>query len=368
MTDRTQAIEVSTMVMHMLLRFMDAESLPAPDIRQRIHTAMAQPRVGIEVWWGLLEDIAECKPVPALGARIGRHLKIQDTGILGYLAASCATLGEAVARLQRYEAMIHNLAYTRIKTEQDGFSLVWDGHGNDSTVLSNAVVVSATLALLNELAGNNAVQALLVKLINIPKAEKQEYEDWLGCPVEITGNIQAIKLPLSILSLPIDGQNPQLRAILDQQADAIMATLPHPDTFTRTIQQAIMKGLDNGQASFSWLCQELDTSERSLYRKLEERGHSYQELLDRLRQQLAVQYLQDRQLSLTNIGLMLGYSEHSAFTRAFKSWTGTTPLRFRKMLQSGQQPPQTMPIHEAPGKPQGLAGSKRFRFAMKQKR
>jgi len=69
-----------------------------------------------------------------------------------------------------------------------------------------------------------------------------------------------------------------------------------------------------------------------LYRRLQERNLTYKGLLNQLRFQLAQRYLADRQLSLSEIALLLGYSEQSAFTRAFKSWCGQTPLHFRKAI------------------------------------
>jgi AraC-like DNA-binding protein len=74
-------------------------------------------------------------------------------------------------------------------------------------------------------------------------------------------------------------------------------------------------------------------SSRTLHRRLEERQLVFKQLLQKTRQQLAQQYLKEGRLTLSEIALLLGYSEQSAFTRAFKMWVGETPLRFQKHLR-----------------------------------
>jgi hypothetical protein len=84
------------------------------------------------------------------------------------------------------------------------------------------------------------ISPLEVELAGIPVDEQKEYERLLGCPVVITDDVLAMKLPLSMLQLSIDNSNPQLRLILEQQAESILATLPKPDEFLKDIQQHII--------------------------------------------------------------------------------------------------------------------------------
>lgn len=325
----TAAIQVSSQILNILLRYIDEEGIANADFRSRIEAAKSVDRISIEHWWGLLEELATLHPIPALGIQIGMRGEIQDAGILGYLAASCDSLVEAVARLQRFEPLLQNLSHSWVKIKQDHIYIGWEGSGNESTVLSNDVVVSGTLAFIRKLIGTQTFTPLEVELAGIPVDEQKEYERLLGCPVVITDDVLAMKLPLSMLQLSIDNSNPQLRLILEQQAESILATLPKPDEFLKDIQQHILNGLEVGQLSMKWLAGKLGISESSLYRKLSERGRSYQNLLDELRCQLAIRYIKNPDLSLTEISLMLGFSEHSAFTRAFKKWVGQTPLKYR---------------------------------------
>ena len=78
----------------------------------------------------------------------------------------------------------------------------------------------------------------------------------------------------------------------------------------------------------------MHVSVRTLQRRLDARELTWQQLLDRTREQLAHQYLADRSLTLGDIALLLGFSEQSAFNRAFRRWTGQTPARIRRQLAS----------------------------------
>jgi len=109
--------------------------------------------------------------------------------------------------------------------------------------------------------------------------------------------------------------------------------LPQPSDFDRAVQQLLVRLLPEGEVSVDKVARALHQSTRTLQRRLADRGMSWQQLLDRTREQLARQYLRDPGLSLAEIGLLLGYSEQSAFTRAFRRWTGQTPQVFRMAQQ-----------------------------------
>jgi AraC-like DNA-binding protein len=128
-----------------------------------------------------------------------------------------------------------------------------------------------------------------------------------------------------------------LGALLDRQAQALMLALPNSDAFDRALQEVLLKLLPDGDASVRRAARELHLSVRSLQRRLDARGLVWQRLLDRTREELARQYLADRALSLSDIALLLGFSEQSAFQRAFRRWTGDTPRRVRQRMPKPQR-------------------------------
>ncbi len=328
------SVTVSAQLVNVLMRYMQAESLYDETLSKRLNDALSAERVPIDEWWTLLDSLARLHPAPALGVRLGQLIQLEDIGVLGYLAASCETLSQALQRLQRFQPLLHNMSFSWAELKGEHLYFCWDHSGGRSTAPSNEMIVAGLLTVLNTLVAPHKVAPIRVTFRNPGPERPVEHERLFGCEVAFSCPQFALIIPAADIELPINSRDPHLLALMDQQAEAFMATVPKPDDFLEEFQRYLLQGLEEGQLSMGWLSERLGIPLRSLYRALETRGYTYKEMLDDLRLQLAQRYLADPALSLSEIALMLGYSEHSAFTRAFKAWTGRTPLRFRRQLQS----------------------------------
>lgn len=314
-----------------LLRdYLDHRGFAASELRQTLARYTPASRLPITVWWRALDTIAALDPAPGTGLRIGHHIQVHHLGVLGYLAAACETLGQALLRFQRFQPLLHNLAPTFVRSSGDALELSWDPAYGRSTQHSDEVLVGALLRLTGALTGSGALRPLQVSFTAPAPANLAAYEALLGGPVRFGAHSLVVRLPAHAAARPIDGGDPHLRQLLDQQADALLQALPQPDPFLAELQRQVVDALQLGEPSLSGVARALGVPERTLYRRLAARGLSYKTLLGELRFQLARRYLADARLSLSEIALMLGYSEQSAFTRAFRSWSGDTPLRYRR--------------------------------------
>lgn len=327
-----EGVYVSAALAEMLRQYLDDEGLGAPELRARLAAFTGQQRMPVETWWSLLERIAALRPQPAAGLAIGRRARPHHVGVLGYLAMSCETLGQALARFQRFQPLLHNLTPTLATRRGEDFRLSWDPSYGRSTRLSDEVLVSAMLTLARQLTGRPALRLLGVEFAGPPPDDPAVYEGALECPVRFECRTLVVHLPAAALALPIDTRDPHLRALLDQQAEALLRVLPQADAFLSGLQRGIVAALQDGEPALEQLAARLDVSSRSLYRRLQERGLTYKGVLGETRYELARGYLADPKLSLPEIALLLGYSEQSAFTRAFKSWAGEPPLRYRRRV------------------------------------
>src|SRR3546814_14379821 len=104
----------------------------------------------------LLQEVADLHPRVATGIEIGKHARPHHVGVLGYLAMSCDTLGQALARFQRFQPLLHNLTPTLATRKGDEFQLSWDPSYGRSTRLSDEVLGSAMLTLARQLTGRAA--------------------------------------------------------------------------------------------------------------------------------------------------------------------------------------------------------------------
>ncbi|NKF23751.1 AraC family transcriptional regulator [Solimonas marina] len=323
-------VYVSASLAELLRQYLDDEKLDIGGLRERLGTLAAQPRMAAETWWALLQQIADARPRPVTGLWIGRSARPHHVGVLGYLAMSCETLGQALLRFQRFQPLLHNLTPTLAQRRGDEFRLSWDASYARSTRLSDEVLVSALLTLARQLSGRGDLRLRAVEFPGEAPADLTPYTDFLQCAVHFGSHSLVVHLDAATLALPIDTRDPHLRALLDQQAEALLQTLPRVDALVGQLQQAIVQALQDGEPTLEQLARRMGQSSRTLYRQLQARGLTYKSMLADTRLALAQRYLADPKLSLPEIALLLGYSEQSAFTRAFKSWCGDTPLRYRR--------------------------------------
>ncbi|WP_293397517.1 AraC family transcriptional regulator [Nevskia sp.] len=314
----------------LLLGYLDACKIALPALRQTLAQHRNSQRMPIAIWWSALEDIAQAQGVPAVGLRIGQHFKIHHFGVLGYLVASCDTLEQALMRFQRFQPLLHNLTPTLANQQARDMQLSWDPSYGRSTRLSNEVLAASLLQLARTLTSDHSLKPAAVDFPEPAPGDVAVYEALLGCPVRFKAKTLIVHFPLDALALPINSSDPHLRVLLDQQAEALLQVLPQADSFLARLQHQIVKALQEGEPAAEQVAVRLQLPTRTLYRRLEERNLSYKGLLSQLRFQLAKKYLADPRIPLSDAALLLGYSEQSAFTRAFKSWCGQTPLHFRK--------------------------------------
>lgn len=319
----------------LLRSYLDAEQLPAPEIRRALAGIAPNTRMSMQNWWSLLEEIQAIQPVPALGLRIGRLVRPHHSGILGYLVMACDTLGEALLRFQHYQSLLHNLSAAELKTGPQSLTISWDVKRGRSTQLSDEVFISAVLALVREITARPDICPSKVTFNHEVAFDHSEYESMLGCPVEFDCKHVSIAVPVSALSIPINGRDPHLLALLEKQAAALLSRGRDHDELLSQLHHAVAELLPQGTARLPECARQLHLSTRTLHRRLNQRGLNFNQVLRQTRQQLTRMYLQDPSLSLSEIAFLLGYSEQSAFSRACREWFSMTPKDLRARLSQG---------------------------------
>ncbi|MEO6699246.1 MAG: AraC family transcriptional regulator, partial [Paraperlucidibaca sp.] len=201
------------------------------------------------------------------------------------------TLGQALMRFHRYQPLLHTLVPTTFRAEAGVVVLGWSTERR-STVLSDDVLGSGLMRFMKLLTGRNDVKPILMKTLN----------------------------------------GPYLSSLLERQAEAMLQALPKQDPLLSDVQQAILSIMQDSAPSMALVAERIGMAERSLYRALEARGTGFKELVRALRFELAKDYLRGSDLTLPNISLLLGFADQSVFTRAFRQWSGTTPLQWRKQI------------------------------------
>jgi len=157
-----------------------------------------------------------------------------------------------------------------------------------------------------------------------------EYRQILGCAVRFNCPHMALRFDDEALAAPAKGHDPNLFRLLEAHAARVLAETPVTASFRAQVRREVVQRLRTGEPAIGAVAQALATSERSLQRRLQTEGVSFRDVVDEARHRMAVVYLGDPALSMTDVACLLGYSEAAAFTRAFKRWTGQPPSQTRR--------------------------------------
>jgi AraC-like DNA-binding protein len=325
---------------NLLLSYLDAnplsdrvlvdETVELDALRQQLSQYSASSRMPFTDWWHALAVIAKLYQKPHIGLEVGAYIQPSHCGVLGYLSLSCEYLAEALQRFERFQRLLYegNEAFTCVDGDQVTFS--WPFDYGYSTRESDETLISSLVSYVRMLVGDRGLNPTRVGFVHNKPEEISPYGEMLGCDAEFDCKNTYISFPVSVLTLGVEKADPALRTLLDQQACALLDVLPSGDHFEQQFYKYLLRAMQDGRPVIEEVARYMKISSRTLHRRLQERDLVFKELLQKTRQQLAQQYLKEGRLTLSEIALLLGYSEQSAFSRAFKQWLGITPLRFQK--------------------------------------
>jgi AraC-like DNA-binding protein len=288
-------------------------------------------RISFAQWWMLLDKLQLRFPERHIGLELGQKVRAKHLGVLGYLTLASDTVVEALLEFQRYQALLHDGDKASVDLRDERMVLYWSTEFGPSSRLSDEVLVVGLLSFVRAMTGLAALPALAVEFSFPAPANINAYAAVLGVAPRFSQARTALHFPSAYLSLPVSNSDPGLKVLLARQAQASLAVLPQTEGFISALRSALLRSMQSNRANAGAVANMLHMSERTLFRRLAEQGLTFKTVLAQTRMQLAKEYLQDGDLRLDEISLLLGYSEQSAFNRAFKRETATTPGQFQRL-------------------------------------
>jgi AraC-like DNA-binding protein len=285
----------------------------------------------------LLEIAARHLGDDCFGLHLSATIDIRDAGLLAYLGVASRTVEEAM----------HNLArYLRVFSEAYQIELKVAGETGTLTIIPlhslydqcrHAVEFSygGVIHAYRQLTGKR-LAPVAVQFVHHRRSHLDAFAKQFGCPVKFNRNQGHIVFSRKTLAMPIGSSDDRLLAILREHADDVLRRrTPHREEFLHQIERRLTELLPRGQARIKTVAAELGMSERTLVRRLTALNRPFATIVDRLRRDLASRYLAEDELSFTQIAFLLGYSNQSAFSVAYKRWTGRSPSRDRTDRPAG---------------------------------
>lgn len=280
-----------------------------------------------------IRELCEQTGNPILGLETGDFVQPGSYTVLGYITMSCATLGEAIARIAPFEKLVGDMGLTGVEDHGDQLRLIWRCAYTDPRVRPHLVdnVIASWIRYARWLADDDSASPLTVSLERASPGEDLEaaYRQRWHCPVVFSASESAVTIARSLLSVPLRQPDPMLRKTLEAHAQNQLASLAGDTALVTRVKHSIQQQLRQGITRQDMVAEHLGMTRRTLQRRLSQEGVSYQVLLDEVRQAMAEDLLANTDLAIPDIGERLGYSESTSFHRKFKAATGLTPGAFR---------------------------------------
>jgi AraC-like DNA-binding protein len=277
----------------------------------------------------LLEESARSTGDSCFGLNFGARFDPEDIGILTYVIVNSPTVAAALRNVERY-LHVHNHA-PRVSFRIEGcrayLRYLLTSAGNGTIRQHNEYSMAVLVRTLRAAAG----EAWMPQEIQFThdRGTACDYDGIFGVPVQFGCAANALVVERDFVERCIATADPKLYRALRRHLDLAFAGTRPEDAWLESARHAIAVSLECGDLTLEGIAAKLGMKGRTLQRRLKAHGVVYRDLLDDARRRLALEYLKDRRRTITEVAFLLGYSELSAFTRAFKRWTGAAPLESR---------------------------------------
>jgi AraC-like DNA-binding protein len=312
----------------------EAMGIDSKELFERAGVARAQiddpdGRIPLQTVAALWEAAIALTRDPGLGLKVAVATPFGAYRVIDFLAASASTVGEGLAAVARYFPLINT-------------ALGWDIAVGSETVrmaLSHPMIPGllprlpaeytlAVTVLHCRKASGFDWPLVEVELAFDEPASSKEHQAVFGCPVRFGASANAFVMARSVWDRPTASGSSELLRALQAHADDLVARLGIDQVVARKVQRLLVEELRGGEPTLARLAKRMAMSARTLQRRLDGEGTTFAAVLDDTRRELAGAYMAQRDVALADVSYLLGFSEQSAFTRAFQRWHGVAPSRY----------------------------------------
>jgi|SRR5215218_1766228 len=265
---------------------------------------------------------------PHFGLLVGKRATILSLGMVGRLMQHSETVGDAMRALVSNLSIQNRGAVPSLMISGDAalftFSVYQPEAESADQISDGAIAVSVNS--LRALCGSewNPTEVMLPRIC---PTDQEPYRRHFRAPVRFNQESASIVFPAQDLQLPVAGADPMVRALVEERIQQLRSA--QGSEFSDDIRRLLRTRLTINHCSADDVAHLLAMHRRTLSRRLKDGGMGYRDITNEIRFEIARQLLTDTQVSLAQIAAALGYSEASAFTRAFRRWSGQTPTTWR---------------------------------------
>ncbi|MCE6992795.1 AraC family transcriptional regulator [Dyadobacter sp. CY323] len=292
---------------------------------------------GVRPVINLWAEVISSTKDPLFGLHLGLKSNPSAFGLLGYLMQSCQTFKDALNEIDRYQETVSGwITYEFVSGKQCELTfsinpLWWHASPETARQALDSAMAGA-LSYINILTGQH-IYPVLAELTSDEVFLKAPYEKAFQCPLKLGSDKNRLTFSKELFGMPLVGHDESLYATFAQTLREKYSSLTQPEQFTDRVRSTIIQDFYGKIPPLEIIAAQMNMSERSFQRKLQQEDESYRSLGIKMKQDLALNLLQNTNATVHAISEVLGYTEPSAFHRAFKNWTSTSPAQKKLSLK-----------------------------------
>lgn len=280
----------------------------------------------IDLWTAVISRLE----TSSLGLDLGTTISAKDLGLVGYTMCHSADLFGAFKNLERFYRIISEVVRFDVVRDEMNTTLI---HRIHPSLIALRHPVETAIAGLAGLARELTGEPVTPKQVQLPFPEygsEQDFLNALGLYPQFDSDVATIVFTNRQMALPVTATDPTLLGYLTELAETTMQSLRTPElNFAQQVREVLWAMLPYGKPDLWRTAKTMSISPRTLQRRLRDEGSSFSSVLDSLRRGLSEEMLRNRNLAVAEVAFLLGYSEPSAFQRAFRRWHGAPPGTYK---------------------------------------
>lgn len=276
--------------------------------------------------WDIAERFTKDR---AIGLHLGAKSNPDEMGVVGHIFFNNATLGQALQQFERLYKLVNAGMHVEFQVDDEFAHLKYICENPEDYSRAN---MDRTMAVSIARARSFIQSQPKIEYVGFAHPEPEyveEYKRLFQCPVKFDQPHCSIVFKKQFLDFKLPDRNPYLHQVLTGHVETLLNKIRPKKSLSEQVKQIISRQLSKDAIDAEKIASKLCMSRHTLYRKLKSEGHSFQELVEAVRKEKAIRYIKEKRYSLSEIAFLLGFSELSAFSRAFKRWTGSSPAKYK---------------------------------------
>jgi AraC-like DNA-binding protein len=316
-----------------LLEYLENEGFDPETILDRVgiprsaleDTSTRIPKRDLQALW---QVASQATGDPAVALRVSTMVRANMLGIFGYLVSASDSGRNAFEIVKDLTPLLWEDVECDMESDGDVAFIRCNTGGNPQASRFTIEYAIGLTVTMSRVLGATRSDPLEARFSYSAPGHADEYERILRLPIRFDAGEDGVLFPLSMLDRSNPSADAALKQLLKRHAADQLAKIPTSSRFSQSIRAYILSMLPSGSLTAGTVAAQFSMSNRTLRRRLQEDATSYQEILDDVRTELACDYLTRDKRGIEEVAFLLGFSDSSAFTKAFRRWTGQTPADF----------------------------------------